>query len=483
MQTTYLHSGWEFIERGAENRSVGTVKPDWLPAQVPGHVHLDLVANGVIADPFVRMNELGCQWVDLADWVYRTSFDWEPNEEFPKRILRFEGLDTVCSIYLNDEKLAEHDNMFVPLELDVTGKLKEGRNDLRVEFESAVRVGNERKKEYFTEQNLGDNVDRLDDRSFIRKAQYMFGWDWGPRLVSCGIWRPVSLLEFAGRIVDVHAKVSKKDGGIYVVDVTSEIEGEGTIIHCLGDIGCHVGDGSFVLKSPLLWSPDQPYTLTLTSGLLPADADLMPFQVDLDEAEDDDERLEAGVIQAGLLSEDAMDLWETNVGLCEIKLKREPDEYGESFEFEVNGQAIWARGANWIPDHSFPSVIDAARLRDRLEKAVDMGFNMLRVWGGGLYETDEFYDLCDELGILVWQDFAFGCAYYPDTGTWKDVIAREAEVNIKRIRNHPSLALWCGNNENHEMFFNQWGGPDVQPPPLLRHQPVRRGSARCGGSV
>jgi beta-mannosidase len=464
MQQTYLHSGWEFIERGAESRNVGTVKPEWLPAQVPGHVHLDLVANGVIADPFVRMNELGCQWVDLKDWVYRTSFEWEADDDLPGRVLRFEGLDTVCSIYLNDEKIADHDNMFVPLEVDVTHRLKDGRNDLRVEFESAVRVGNERRAEYFAEQGLDDKIERFDDRSFVRKAQYMFGWDWGPRLVSAGIWRPVSLIEFSTRILDVHARVTRKDGDIYVIDIKSEIEGEGTVVHCLDGIGCHVGDGSFVLKSPPLWSPDQPFLLNLTTGLLSPDADLMPFQVDLDAAEDDDEREEASAIQSGLLSEDALDVRETSLGVAEVKLLREPDEYGESFEFTVNGQPIWARGANWIPDHSFPSVIDSARLRDRLEKAVDMGFNMLRVWGGGLYETDEFYDLCDELGILVWQDFAFGCAYYPDTGKWQEVIAKEAEVNIKRLRNHPCLALWCGNNENHEMFFNQWGGPDVQPP-------------------
>lgn len=464
MRKTYLHSGWEFIEKGADAKNVGTVKPEWLPAQVPGHVHLDLVANGIIADPFVRMNELGCQWVDLKDWSYRTSFEWEPDEDFTRRVLRFEGLDTVCTVFLNDEPIAESDNMFIPLEVDVTDRLREGKNDLRIDFQSAVRVGNERRAEYFAEQGLKDNIERFDDRSFVRKAQYMFGWDWGPRLVSAGIWRPVSLIEHKGRVLDVHAKVSKKDGDIWVVDVTSEVEGDCKVVHCLDGIGCHVGDGSFVFKNPPLWSPDQPYLLTLTTGLLPSDADLMPFQVDLDEATDDNEREEAAAIQAGLLNEDALDVRETRIGLTEIKLLREKDEYGESFEFTVNDQPIWARGANWIPDHSFPSVIDSARLRDRLEKAVDMGFNMLRVWGGGLYETDEFYDLCDELGILVWQDFAFGCAYYPDTGKWQDVIAREAEVNIKRIRNHACLALWCGNNENHEMFFNQWGGPDVQPP-------------------
>ncbi len=145
------------------------------------------------------------------------------------------------------------------------------------------------------------------------------------------------------------------------------------------------------------------------------------------------------------------------------KLLREADKFGESFEFEVNGTKIWARGANWIPDHSFPSIVTKAQYRDRLEKAIDLGFNMLRVWGGGLYETDEFYDLCDELGILVWQDFPFACAYYPDDEIWQSAIREEATANIKRLRNHPCLALWCGNNENLEMHVNTWGGPEHHP--------------------
>jgi beta-mannosidase len=462
-RTTFLHSGWEFIERGAETRQIGTVRPDWLPAQVPGHVHLDLIAAGVIADPFVRMNELGCQWVDRADWVYRTTFEWQPSEGLPRRVLHFEGLDTVCAVFLNDEKVAEHDNMFIPLEIDVTERLREGQNSLRIEFESAVRVGEERKAPYFAEQGIQENVGHFTERSFVRKAQYMSGWDWGPRLVSCGIWRPVSLIEFSARILDVHARVSRKERDLWVVDITSTVEGEGQIVHSLGaGVGCRVGDGTFVLEDPPVWDPELPAMVELLSAVLDPETELDIFEADLDELDDED-REEMIAMQAAFARAAALDLRKQSIGFSEIRLVREPDEFGESFEFVVNGRRLWARGANWIPDHSFPSAIDRARLRDRLEKAVDMGFNMLRVWGGGLYETDEFYELCDELGILVWQDFPFACAYYPDTGDWPDVIAHEAEVNVRRIRNHPSLALWCGNNENHEMYFNQWGGPERTP--------------------
>lgn len=464
MRTTFLHSGWEFTEKTWEGRKAGSAFTEWLPAQVPGHVHVDLVDNGVIADPHVRMNELGAQWVDLSDWVYRTSFSWEEDETLPRRVLRFEGLDTICTVFLNGEEIAKHDNMFVPLEVDVTERLIEGNNELRIEFASAVRVGNERRAEFFAEQGLGENVERFDDRAFVRKAQYMFGWDWGPRLVSCGVWRPVSLLEFEARILDVHAKITRKDRDLYLVDIASEVEGDAKVIHCLEGVGCRIGDGTIILQEPPLWSPDQPITFTLTTGLLPADADTTPFEVDLDEAENEEEREEASDIQALLLEEDSLDVRNTTIGFVETRLVQMEDEFGESFEFTVNGQRLWARGANWIPDHSFPGIIDQARLRDRLEKAVDMGFNMLRVWGGGLYETDEFYDLCDELGILVWQDFPFACGFYPDDESDREIIRLEAAANIKRLRNHPCLALWCGNNENHEMFFNQWGGPAVQPP-------------------
>jgi len=463
LQTTYLHSGWEFARADQIGRKVGFSDAEWLPAQVPGHVHLDLVINGVIADPFERMNELGCQWVDEHDWTYRTTFEWMPTDELPRRALRFEGLDTVCTVLLNGEVVAEHDNMFVALEVDVTDRLAAGENALEIRFRSAVKVGEERRAAYFAANGIAEDTERFDERPFVRKAQYMFGWDWGPRLVSCGIWRPVTLVEYAARLVDVHVTQERRDGDLIVLNIKSELDGEGTVVHHLEEVGARVGDGAFLLHRPVRWDPDHPLAFRLTSALLPPDADMEPFSMSLDEIEDDFERDAAEAIQLATLETDAHDLREQNIGIVETRLLREPDEFGESFEFEVNGRRIWARGANWIPDHSFPSIVDKARLRDRLEKSVDMGFNMLRIWGGGLYETDEFYDLCDELGILVWQDFPFACSYYPDDEAWQQVIRQEAEANVRRIRNHPCLALWCGNNENHEMHFNKWGDASKHP--------------------
>jgi beta-mannosidase len=436
LQKTYLHSDWEFAEKSWPGGKVATVQTGWLPAQVPGHVHLDLMANGIIADPFERMNELGCQWVDRADWSYKTTFQWTPKDGCPRRVLRFEGLDTICSIFLNGELVAEHDNMFIPLEVDVTEKLAEGPNELRIDFQSAVRVGEERRKEYFEKNGIKDDTLWFEERAFVRKAQYMFGWDWGPRLVSCGIWRPVCLIEFEARILEVQLTTKPEEPGRYHLDIKSSVEGDAIVWHDVfanGRVNGFYDDASCHIDEPE-WSPDNP---------------------------------EIGYVVTSLLNDyetpGVIDQVTTPIPSAAIRLLREQDQWGESFEFEVNGQRIWARGANWIPDHSFPSIVDKARLRDRLEKAKDMNFNMLRVWGGGLYETDEFYDLCDELGILVWQDFPFACSYYPDDEAAQEVIRKEAEVNIKRIRNHPCLALWCGNNENLEMHLNRWGG-EKQPP-------------------
>jgi beta-mannosidase len=455
LQTTYLHSGWEFAEKSWPGGRVGAIAASWLPATVPGHVHLDLVENGVIAHPFERMNELGCQWVDLKDWSYRTTFEWRPKEELPKRILRFEGLDTVCELFLNDEKIGEHDNMFVSLEIDVTDKLKLGENSLRIDFKSAVKVGQERREIYFEKEGIAPDVRNFDERAFVRKAQYMFGWDWSPRLVSCGIWRPISLVEYSARITGIHVQQTHLgDGSVEILcDVQHDGDADGWMVHGFDPDGLSIDEfqmaspgESIVIASPILWTPGDPKMYELAFTLASAK---MATESLFDEGED--ETIEVHEISY------------VNIGLTQTKLLREPDKFGESFEFEVNGRKIWTRGGNWIPDHSFPSVVNKDQYRDRLEKAKDMGFNMLRVWGGGLYETNEFYDLCDELGILVWQDFPFACSYYPDDEAWQKTIRAEAEANVMRLRNHACLALWCGNNENEEMYANAWGGIQRRP--------------------
>jgi len=450
-----LHAGWEFAlapwqEAGAM-LSCSTL--EWLPARVPGHVHADLLENGVIADPFERMNELGCQWLDDQDVSYRTRFTFTPDPARPRRVLRFEGLDTISRVRLNGELVAESDNMFVPLEIDVSARLRDGENALEVQFESAVRVGLARQARYFAEHGIAPGRNRFDERSFVRKAQYMYGWDWGPRLVSAGIWRPVRLLEFAARIEDVHVKQAHQAGGSVEVSVTTSAD-PGVVVHLFPGAAPYSGDGVVArLSDPERWYPQglgRAHLYELRSFLCPSDFDPLSLPANPVEA-------------AEMLASLALDVRITKIGIRQLRLLQQPDARGESFEFEVNGERFFACGANWIPDHSFPSRVTERALRDRLESARSAGMNMLRVWGGGLYESEDFYDLCDELGILVWQDFPFACAYYPDTGDYCEALRVEAHCNVRRLRNRASLALWCGNNENLTMWQNAWGGAEVQP--------------------
>jgi beta-mannosidase len=451
----FLHDDWQFAlgpwrEKDAK---VGCSTLEWLPARVPGHVHLDLIEQGVIADPFEAMNELGCQWVDEQEVSYRTHFEFTPDESAPERVLRFEGLDTVCSVYLNGERIAEHDNMFVPLEIELGTRLVSGENTLEVRFGSAVKVGRELRAAYFAEHGLAANTARFDERSFVRKAQYMYGWDWGPRLVSAGIWRAVCLLEYSARIHDVHVtQIHSEDGAVRVEARTTA--DAGVIVHVFSGSPVHSGDGPIAhLPQPKRWYPhglgSQPLYV-LTTYLCPPGFDAASLPSD-----------EAGA--KAHLAAVALDQRTTQVGIRTVRLLQEPDALGRSFEFEVNGEAVFALGANWIPDHSFPSHVTRRALRQRLESAREVGMNMLRVWGGGLYDSDDFYELCDELGLLVWQDFPFACAYYPDTGEFCESVRAEASVNVRRLRNHASLALWCGNNENLTMWQSSWGGKEHQP--------------------
>jgi beta-mannosidase len=410
---------------------------------VPGHVHLDLTRAGVIAHPFEAMHELGCQWLDEESFSYKTTLTLERPPARGKRILQFEGLDTLASVSLDGKKLADHDDMFVPLELDLSD-VPAGSHELRVDFDSAVNVGRQRRARYFAEEGLRPDLVRFEERSFVQKAQYMYGWDWGPRLVSAGIWRPVWLLTYEARFLDVHVGQRHLENGAVELSFAATVEGEGKVYHFVGDAGDALEDGTTaVVVRPDLWWPagmgPQPL-LSVTSFLVPADVRT---------------RAEA--------ERSALDRRVTRVGLRRLRLLRVPDRHGESFELEVNGRRLYAVGANWIPDHSFPSAVTRTALARQIARARDMNMNLLRVWGGGLYETDDFYELCDEAGLLVWQDFPFACQYYPEDERTLGAIRRQARVNVQRLRNHPSLALWCGNNENLTMFQSGWDHPERHP--------------------
>jgi beta-mannosidase len=478
--TTTLDTGWQVAERipaGRELLFPQGGERDWLPAAVPGHVHLDLTAAGVLADPFFRMQERSARWVDEADWTYRTTFDVSVERlaargAHGRHYLDFHGLDTLARVFLNGALIGAAENMFVPHRFDVTAHLREGANELRVEFDSALRAGQERAAAY-----LGDGTsDRgrqtyfnFGPRAFVRKAQYMFGWDWGPELVSCGIWKPVELVTVPlAEIVDwrmeyrfldpvtvditVRVTVDKHDPRPLTVGAALYAPGDNTPDARLPDAP---GRHTVVLRIPeqmvARWNPNGLDVQPSVNGIRPRGGPRKRYLLNLRVWETDADPDEREFVEHKGAS----------VGFRELELVREPDAdgKGESFLFRVNGVDTYIKGANWIPDHSFPGAITRERLRQRLTQARDASFNMLRVWGGGLYESEDFYSLCDELGILVWQDFCLACSMYPDDdAVFVENVRQEATLAVRRIRSHPSLALWCGGNENLELFQGRWSG-------------------------
>jgi beta-mannosidase len=427
MRKTLLSDHWQFrsqdVTPGYHRPNVQEVP--WLPAQVPGSVHLDLHRNGIIAEPFARQYEWGSRWVDEREWTYRTTFDWKADPALPQRVLRFNGLDTVCTIFLNGTEIARHDSFFVPLEVDVTALLESGSNELCVVFASAEKVGMARRAEYLTAHGMPLNTNWFDERAFVRKAGYMFAWDWGPRFVSCGFWQPVELLEFASRIRELTWHQEPSKDGFHVWPETI-IDGDATLNTSFA--GLKSADHHYEVNLAKWWpNGEGDPVLHLAHAEVPGQT------------------------------------WDKQIGLRTIKLIQEPDSIGRSFEFEVNGRRIYSRGANWIPNDSFPGRVTRQDYFDQALRAKQLEMNMLRVWGGGYYEQDAFFDACDVNGLLVWQDFPYACSYYPDDSAEQAVAEAEARANVRRLRDHASLAIWCGNNENLTMWEGKWGGPGVLP--------------------
>ncbi|MGD1047666.1 MAG: glycoside hydrolase family 2 protein [Candidatus Krumholzibacteriaceae bacterium] len=426
--TIELRDGWEFREAptGA-----------WRPATVPGCVHTDLFANGLIGDPFDGTNEKDLQWIENKDWEYRTSFDAGGNFLAHRNVeLEFDGLDTYADVYLNDSLLLVADNMFRRWRVSCAGALHEGKNTLRVHFHSPVSAVRERWNSLGYELPGGPRV-------LTRKAAYQYGWDWAPRFVTSGIWRPARLVAWdTARIADlaiIQNSVTEQSAELTArLDVESAGRRAATLTIALEDsrfesVDVDLAPGlnevslHFSIPKPELW---------WTNGL----GDQHFYHVFAE--------LRCGG--------DLLDWRTERIGIRTIELVRETDRAGTSFYFRLNGVPVFMKGANYVPPDSFLPRVSRDRRGRLVAGAARAGMNMLRVWGGGVYEDDDFYSLCDEFGILVWQDFMFACAMYPGDSTFLENVKQEAIDNVTRLRNHPCIALWCGNNEIDEAWHN-WG--------------------------
>ncbi|MBN2003208.1 MAG: glycoside hydrolase family 2 protein [Anaerolineae bacterium] len=430
----------KFREAGAE---------EWLPAQIPGGVHTDLLALGRIPDPFVADNELRVQWVAERDWEYEVLFQIDAEMLAYEHIfLVCDGLDTLSDVTFNGAALGQTGNMFRQYRWDVTPLLVEGENTLHVCFRSTVVYAREKQAEL----PLMEVGQALPGGAYVRKAPCQFGWDWGPQLPPIGFWKEVRLEGYAGaRLDNVHLRQKHEDGEVTisagvnierwqtvdfmaVLKLTSPDGYVQEAVQVFKD-GADTGYLELPVSDPQLWWPNgYPSPAPRTGGSQP----LYTVEVLLYEADT------------------LRDRREYKIGLRTIELRREPDEFGVSFTFVVNGVPIFAKGANWIPADSFPTRIEDAHLEYLIRSAAEAHMNMLRVWGGGFYEEERFYDLCDRYGILIWQDFTFACSIYPDDTAFFDNVRAEAVQNIRRLRHRASLALWCGNNEM-EAGWVYWG--------------------------
>jgi beta-mannosidase len=452
-----LDHGWQFRQVSASPQEP---EAGWLPATVPGDVHLDLLANKKIPDPFFRDNEPKLQWIENENWEYRLNFDVTPGLLARSNVdLVFDGLDATADVYLNGVKALAADNMFRIWRVPVKDHLHAGKNLLRVVFPSPIKAA-----EAVAARDPWQPRTKTAAKTYVRKAAYEYGWDWGPKFVTSGIWRPVRLeawdkvriadlairqRDVSKEVAHIEAELEVESANAGAAKVSVEYADNGNPVTTIKTVSLHAGrniiDLPLEIRQPKLWYPagygDQPlYEFTARVGL---------------------------GVQASAGGVTMADSREVKAGLRSIVLNRQLDKWGRSFELVVNGIPVFAKGADVIPFDSFPNRVTTADYRRILESARDANMNMIRHWGGGYYETDEFYAICDELGIMVWQDFMFGNDWQPGTYDFKLNIESEAEDQVRRLRNHPSIVVWCGNNETESAM--EWA-PRPGLPPDVRYQ-------------
>lgn len=484
-----LHTGWSL------RSTAGPVPPEIaavdVPATVPGTVHTDLLAAGLIVDPYLDANEHLLAWIGQADWSYTSTFDWQPDGH-DRHELVFAGLDTVATVLLNGEVVAETRNQHRTYRVAVDGRLREGSNDLEVRFGSPVAYADAQSLALGYRPHVNHHP-----YNAIRKMACSFGWDWGLDTATSGIWKPVTLESWSSVRLAAVRPVVTVDGARGVVDVHVDLEravasgeagfesgsepgvggtaGPVTVRATVGDVtqearvepGADSAVLQVVVDDPELWWPrghgGQPlYDVRVSvTGGAGGDASRASSGADGDGV--DATRASSGVDAPGTeapagvgSADDVLDEWSSRIGFRTVEVQVDPDEVGTSFRVVVNGELLWIKGANWIPDDAFPHRIGRDRYRERIEQAEFGNVNLLRVWGGGIFESDDFYELCDERGMLTWQDFLFACAAYAEEDPLRGEVEAEVRDNVTRLMTHPSLVLWTGNNENI-WGHDEWG--------------------------
>jgi len=427
-----LNGAWEFYHNETNK---------WYSATVPGVIHTDLLANKLIEDPYWETNEKQLQWIENIDWKYRKTFEVTENQLQDDNIeIEFEGLDTYAQVKLNGEHIISANNMFRTWKADIKSKLKIGKNIIEVQFISPINYNKEKVKNYPYSLPSGCETGETRVSSFTRKAAYHFGWDWGPRFVTSGIWKPIKINPWnTARITDVFVQTKSIENNIATISTQITVESSNNkekqlFFEINGDKisknikkGLNIINYDFEIENPKLW---------WCNGM--GEAHLNDLQVIL------------------LDEKNKIDEMTTQYGIRTIELVNEKDSIGTSFFFKLNGKPVFMKGANYIPQDMFLTDVTDGQYHELLGKVKAANMNMLRVWGGGIYENDIFYDICDENGILVWQDFMFAGSMYPVDSEFKENVTKEVSQNIKRLRNHPSIAIWCGNNEI-EVAWENWG--------------------------
>lgn len=426
MEKMHVQWGWELCSRREQK---------WIPAQVPGDIYSALLAQKKMEDPFFGDNEYQAKALMEEDYEYRTVFsvNLKAFGECDEVLLRFDGIDTLADIYLNECYLGKADNMHRIWEFSVRDILRE-ENTLRVVIGSPLKFMEAAFQKY---KNIG-NDDTIEGFMHLRKAHYMSGWDWGSCLPNGGIFRPVSIFGIKkARLDSVYIRQRHEKGNVWLLpevdiervsDATTELEFEYEVTITAPDGQRTVYPGSpqeIKIENPMLWWPN---------GL--GEQPLYEMEVALKH------------------TDTVLDTWKKRIGLRTLTMRREKDTWGESFAHEINGYTVFAMGADYIPEDNLLQRTSKEKTKALLTQCKIANFNCIRVWGGGYYPEDWFYDLCDELGLMVWQDFMFACSVYELTPDFEANIRQEMVDNVKRLRHHASLALWCGNNEM-EMFVDQ----------------------------